>query len=176
MEIDSPEARRLLDVLAIEELLRKYCRAVDRVDLELLTSCYHTDAVDTHPGTTIEDQHNFISWAEETLSKWGPGGMMHFLTNIVVEVDGDVAWAESYFHAFHWGMPRTDPNKNYLGGGRYIDRLERREGLWKIVERNPLREFHLVYPEGSFFTFEDDSYSASRDRSDPSYERTIPGS
>jgi hypothetical protein len=175
MNIDDAEVQRLLDLVAIQEVLNRYCRGIDRVDGEILASCYHSDAIDTHPGTTPDDQRNFISWAMEQLPNWadGTGGMMHYLTNINVDIDGDVAWAESYFHAFHWGLPRDDPERNYMGGGRYIDRLERRDGMWKISERKPLREFRFVYPLGSLITLETDEYHAARDATDPSYDRPV---
>lgn len=36
------------DRAAIENVLGTYCRAIDRLDLELLRSVYHPDAVDDH--------------------------------------------------------------------------------------------------------------------------------
>ena len=36
----------LLDKQALQEVVRRYCRAVDRSDGELFLSCYHPDAFD----------------------------------------------------------------------------------------------------------------------------------
>ena len=36
----------LLDERDIREVLLRYCRGVDRCDAELISSCYHADAVD----------------------------------------------------------------------------------------------------------------------------------
>jgi hypothetical protein len=43
---------------AIENLLGLYCRAIDRLDLELLESVYHPDAVDDH-GMIHASGHEF---------------------------------------------------------------------------------------------------------------------
>src|SRR5262245_17777267 len=46
--VDAPAVRVLLDKQAIQEVLARYCRGVDRADLELLRSVYHPDAIDNH--------------------------------------------------------------------------------------------------------------------------------
>ena len=62
---------------------------------------------------------------------------MHFVGNQLVEVDGDVAHAESYCVAYHRraATGSTRPAYDLIIGLRYGDRLERRDGEWRIADR-----------------------------------------
>ncbi len=40
--------RLMLDKQEIHEVMMRYCRAIDRMDEELLRSVYHPDAIDNH--------------------------------------------------------------------------------------------------------------------------------
>ncbi len=108
----------------IQDVLVRYCRAVDRGDLELLLSVYHPDATDDH-GMYSGNGHEFARWL---LARPGRDLLVtqHHLTNTTLELDGDTARTETYFVAVHRrpGPPVT------VGqfGGRYLDRLERRDG------------------------------------------------
>src|SRR5207244_263295 len=104
-------------------------RGVDRLDVELMTSVFHSDAVDHHAG---KDRlaHEFVKAAVERMPQVAPGGTQHRVANISIELDGDRAWTEAYYHAIH----NAGPQLNELFG-RYIDRFERRDGQWKIAER-----------------------------------------
>jgi len=57
-------------------------------------------------------------------------------------------------------------------GGRYVDRFERRDGVWKIAERQGVNEW-LRYEAASDRGFWDGSADqrGCRDRSDPVYQR-----
>lgn len=141
------ELRRLLDVHDVEAVLRTYCRAIDRADRSLLAGCFHPDAILHYPGYA-KDQGDYVTWVFEALRRFA--GRMHYLSNVTVDVDGDVAWTESYLHAHHWGDPPGDPMLDYAGGSRYVDRLERRDGVWKIAERTVVRAFREDKTTGSF--------------------------
>lgn len=65
----------------------------------------------------------------------------------------------------------------WTAGGRYIDRLERRDGEWKIALRTNLIEWSTL-PQAVPLPFADvaDLYANGapvRDRSDPSYARPL---
>ena len=47
------ELRQLLDRQAIEDVLFRYCRGVDRGDAALIASAYHPDAIDEHGARTF---------------------------------------------------------------------------------------------------------------------------
>lgn len=173
---DESELQRALEERAVEELLTRYCRAIDRVDRDLLASCYHPDSVDHHPGLSPEQERDFVSYAiargEQRRDQ--SGGTMHYLSNVRVEIDGDVAWSESYVHAFHWADPASDPQVNYAAGARYVDRVERRDGVWRIAERAVLTEFREDKADGAFTVYGKDAQLARRGLADPSYDRSLP--
>jgi hypothetical protein len=54
---------------------------------------------------------------------------------MILAIDRDTANAETYFIAYH--AYRSDAGAHRLTqfGGRYLDRLERRDGRWGIVDR-----------------------------------------
>jgi hypothetical protein len=82
-------------------------------------------------------------------------GTHHQTGNMLIRVEGDTAWAETYVTAFH-AVPTTAPPGTFWGGrdepyegvagGRYVDRLERRDGRWKIAERQTLVEWRHDQP------------------------------
>src|SRR3546814_17200589 len=52
----------------------------------------------------------------------------HSLLNNTVEIDGDSAHSETYYLF----VARNRDASLWMAGGRYIDRLERSDGEWKI--------------------------------------------
>jgi hypothetical protein len=91
---------------------------------------------------------------------------MHFVSNVLIELEGDVAWVESYLLAYH----RTAEQTDRLFAGRYVDRCERRDGEWRIARRELVREFLRVDPAGDQ-TPADEPPRARRSREDPAYGR-----
>lgn len=90
----------------------------------------------------------------------------HHITNHICRVDGDVADAESYylFRSLNASAPWHS-----ITSGRYLDRLERRDGRWGIVERVCVVEIRNSQwdPDGNLL---DGPYlRTSRDTDDPSY-------
>ena len=57
---------------------------------------------------------------------------LHTLTNVRIELDGELARCESYVVAYHWRERETGTELE-TAGGRYVDRFERRGGEWKIA-------------------------------------------
>lgn len=130
--------RYLADRQAILDVVSRYCRGIDRIDADLVRSCYHDGAIDHHigfAGTADE----FISWCFPLLREFG--GTRHVIANHLCEVNGDVAVAESYVLAHHWQEPYDDLERNFIGHGRYVDRFERgADGHWRIAERTALAD------------------------------------
>ena len=67
---------------------------------------------------------------------------------------------------------------NWAAGGRYDDRLERRDGSWKIAFRYTILEWSGMVPETQVPLFKDlaDVHRngvPSRSREDPSYRRPL---
>jgi ketosteroid isomerase-like protein len=127
MDIDDIRAH-----IEIQQVLYRYCRGVDRGDVELLKSVYHPDAIDCHgpfwEGSGIEFAERII----KEMDKRSACGQ-HHITNILIEREGDIARVESYFLSLN---PEFKPAGSVAPvTGRYLDRFERRDGIWKIAHR-----------------------------------------
>lgn len=122
--------RRLIDCAEIERVLVQYARGIDRCDRILLLECFHPDATEEH-GTFSGSSAEFIDFTLPRVSSWF-GATSHFLSNIWIDVVGDVAASEAYVLAIH--QYADSPDELFLSG-RYIDRFERRDGPWKIARR-----------------------------------------
>ena len=157
---------RLADKQEIAEVVLRYCRGVDRLDFELVRSCYHDDAIDHHTGFD-GDADGYVAWLTTLLPRLS--GTMHLVGNLLVEVEGDLARSETYGTAHHWGDPPTDPSKNFTSGFRYVDTMERRDGVWRIAERWAVREWTRLIPADTVRPKEGEGPSPRRDRSDPVY-------
>src|SRR5690625_4957217 len=127
----------LADRLAIRDLIARYCRAIDRRELDTLREIYIPGGVDHHTGFTgpVEE---YIEWLRGLLPRLD--GTLHVLGNHLAEIRGDEAIAETYATAYHWGTPVDDPAKNFTTIVRYVDDLVRFEGRWRIRERWAVRE------------------------------------
>jgi len=166
---------RLATLLAkqdIAEVVLRYCRGVDRMDEDLVRSCYHPDAVDEH-GTFRGTVDEYLAWSFRLLRRYT--GTFHFVGNLLVEPAGsDLARCETYGIAHHRGDP-ADPTRNLVTGFRFVDRFERRGGgPWLIAHRVALTEWVRVdvpeqqWPVGPQFP------TGRRDRTDPVYDPIEP--
>ena len=163
--------QEMVDRADIHDCMMRYARGIDRHDRELLRSAYHDGAIDDHVGFVgvVDD---FIDWAlayHGTQTRY-----QHYLLNHTVDIDGDEAHAETYY--FFVGTDREPPNHMTISGGRYIDRLERRDGRWAIVDRVCLVEF--MGESQSLLTEEaiamvPGTRTARHDTTDPSYDRPL---
>lgn len=122
--------QQLLDREAIRDCLHRYCRGIDRVDEQALRSSYWPDATDSH-GAYRGSASGFI---DQALRKLRAGGRrVHAVTNIQIELNGDVAAVESYFIALQNGAEA--PALQTFLVGRYLDRFEKRTGEWRVAAR-----------------------------------------
>jgi ketosteroid isomerase-like protein len=163
--------RALADRQAIEDCLLRYARGVDRFDRELMRSAYHDDAIDDH-GLVVLPPDPFVDWAIGYHQEHNPVHH-HVVTNSSIELDGDTAHAESYY--LFIGTAVQGPS--VLAIGRYVDRLEKREGRWGIVRRNCFNEAvheiaEATLPEAHLRLMTSNGPQA-RDHSDASYMRPL---
>lgn len=161
MDIDEILARE-----QIHDVLVRYCRAVDRGDLDLLRSVYHEGATDDH-GIFRGAGHEFAEWI---LGQPGRDELVtqHHLTNsMVVVVDTDEATAETYFVAVH-RRPGTPPSIGRFGG-RYLDRLIRRDGVWRVAERVVVHDWSARPTVGEEWEGREVFAQAAQAPHDPSY-------
>lgn len=153
------------DRVAIRELVYRYCRGIDRLDMDLVRSCYHPGALDHHIGFDgpIEE---YLAWVEPKVR--GFDGTMHLVANQLVELAGSRALSETYGMSVHWGTPADRPSLNFTSGFRYIDLTEKRGGQWRILERYACREWTRS-DANLFIPREGPGPTGRRDRDDYSY-------
>jgi ketosteroid isomerase-like protein len=152
----------LIDRQAIAEVVHRYCRAVDRGDLELLKTVYHPDARDERNGAITLGEGIASAILDPVMS--GMLSTNHHIGTQTITVEGNSAAAESYSTGNHI----LKDGRRLRSLVRYIDRFERREGEWRIVRRQMILENSEVAPaleamEGVPPT------AARRDSGDPSY-------
>lgn len=156
----------LFDEAAIKELHIRYCRAVDRVDLPALRDCFHPDATADY-GHGVWNLDEYMAHATEMTAKFI--STTHNTGNQLVEVTGDSAWAEHYTVATHrWPLDKQGETHDMIASVRYVDRMERRDGKWRIARRVMVLDWHRTEPvtgPNAGMTH------GRRDRSDPSYSR-----
>ena len=132
------DLQQLSDRAAIGDVIVRYATAYDMHDDELLASCFTDDArAEYSGGLKIEGGGVEIARFLRNLanSSTRPGPMArHFITNVVIELDGDTAAVKSYAVAYRPGQERTEPVN--IRSIRYRDRFVREaDGEWRIVER-----------------------------------------
>jgi hypothetical protein len=162
------ELQHLVDEAAVKRVHLRYCRAVDRMDWDLLRSCYHPEAVDDH-GSFRGGVEEFVAWLGEVLPLLA--STTHFTANQLVEIDGDRAWMESYTRAYHRIAATPDsPARDYTTNMRYVDRLEKRQGEWRILDRVLVHDSERTDPVRGGGPLVPGGRVGTRDRTDPSYE------
>ena len=153
----------LADRLAITDLIYRYCRAVDRVDIPLGHSIWHDDAMadygaDFYQGKGRGAIDHICAQHRRTLHH------SHQVSNILIELDRDRAGSEAYAIATLRAY-RDEKLFQMTIWGRYVDRWSRRNGRWGLDHRLAIRDFDEIR-EVTPLQHHD---VARRDRSDPSY-------
>ncbi len=162
-----PRVAALLDKQEIREVVLRYCRGIDRMDQDLVRSCYHSDATDEH-GSFVGGVEEYIAFAWKLMPRYD--ATMHFVGNVLIELEGDLARSEAYCIAHHRSAS-GEPAHNLATGCRYVDIFERREDrAWRIAKRVVTTEWirHDI-PEVQF-PIKDSLRTGQRDRSDIVYQ------
>lgn len=156
------EVDRLRSLEAIRDCIQRVCRGIDRIDADLLRSAFHPDAV-VHFGKIYDgDAAGWISAAiahQKTQSQ-----RQHMPGSISIRIEGDEAVAESYELDRH----KSPVSGDLVLGARTLDRLSRRNGQWKIVERTKVLDWgraisgdETVYVNGALERGRDDKTDLS---------------
>jgi ketosteroid isomerase-like protein len=116
----------------IREAMARYCRGIDRLDVDLIRSAYYEDAFDDH-GPFQGVREEFIDWVVPFMRREYTS-TSHHLTTQSIEVDGDVAWVETYAIVVQQKQVGAQ-DKQLVANSRYADRFEKRDGDWRIAHR-----------------------------------------
>lgn len=158
------EIRELRDRAGIHDVLMRYARGIDRLDLDLVASCYHPGATDDH-GSFKGSVEEFIPWVAIALDRFDT--TMHFLGNVLIELDDDAAFVETYCVAYH---RLKGESVDSIAGLRYVDDFERRAGEWRIARRRVVVEWNRL-DDVNALGFAPEYLRGARDRTDPVYDR-----
>src|SRR5215831_7838252 len=165
---------RLDDLLNRQDIFDcqlRFSRGMDRFDRDLFLSAFHPDCTFA-AGPFVGGPEAMYDWAQK-LHEHGQSATHHNLLNHTCEIDGDVAHTETYYLF----VGRNRDETNWIAGGRYIDRVERRNGKWKIALRTNAIEWSGLVPTLPipFADVPDINLNGkpSRGRSDPSYQRPL---
>lgn len=142
----TPETERRLDELLskqeIYERLCDYMRGQDRLDPVLHRSVFWDDAR-TDYGIYKGDADGFVAFAQGVLTPHGSN--QHLIGQVRIDLEGDVGFGEVYFLAYHRVVEEGE-DKDLIIAGRYVDRYERRDGVWKIAFRSELVDWARTDP------------------------------
>ncbi len=133
------------EMLAREEirlLSGTYMRGLDRLDVALLRSVFFDDAV---------LDYGFFKGAADDFVNMCHGALKdhlanhHMLGQINIDFEDDVAFGEVYFQAFH-RLVADGAERDLFIAGRYVDRYEKRGGVWKIAFRSEVNDWASDHP------------------------------
>jgi hypothetical protein len=147
----------------------RYLRGLDRNDMELIRGAFWPDGQINYGVESWAGRDFFVELEQHNLD--GIASQTHYITNFTMDIVGDVAHVESYMLALR--RPR-ESQTTIVFGGRYVDRLDRRNGEWRIAVREFIPHcwiegksvLHEVWPQSVI-------EMGRFDRTDPSYRRPL---
>ena len=193
MSVDAAKLQGLLDKQAIQEVLTGYCRALDRCDIPLMKSVYWEDAIDEH-GIFEGNAHEFAEFVIRGVQEWFEVAT-HAISNIRIELDGSFAYSEAYLFSYCRVAGVRDKVEAVFGpeyasrqvfggnaptwhdfvmGGRYIDKLEKRSDEWRIIRRTVVMDWNQNFPSTSIWQggiYGQLQLLGQRDKTDAVYRR-----
>jgi len=156
----------LLAKQEITDLVGNYMRGLDRLDKPLLRSTFFDNA-ETDYGFFQGGPDGFCDMAMNALREHLANH--HMIGQVLIELDGDTAYGEVYFQAFHRIVTQGEERDLFIAG-RYVDRYEKREGVWKIAFRSEVNDWARNDPAtDDYFTATPDSLRGARKPDDASY-------
>jgi hypothetical protein len=130
--------RATADRLAIQDVLCRYARGIDRCDIDVLRGVWWSGARADYGNGEVDA----VDWSGDVvIALAAMRRTQHFLGNMLIDLDGDQATAETYCRAYHEVDGADGPIEMEVGG-RYLDRLERRGGEWRIAHRRYVHDWN----------------------------------
>lgn len=127
--------QQVSDRIEINDLLIRYCTAIDDKDYALLDTCFLPDAdVDYVSSGGIAGKYpEARAWLEKALAAFPMTA--HFISNSSVQLDGDRARGKTLV-INPMGFPNPDGSMHlFTVGAYYVDELVRSEEGWRIASR-----------------------------------------
>ena len=135
--------QELLDREKVTQLIHRYCFALDQGSVEDVMALFAPEcAVRVIPGQTFEKRdavHEFYS----KLIRHRMSLVRHTVHNLVIELNGDLATAKSY-----WDVKGDLRSQAVVLGGYYADQVNKRHRKWLFSKREIRIEFAAPLAEG----------------------------
>lgn len=138
MDATPEELRSYLDREKIRDCIARLARGEDRRNADLISASYWPDST-TDYGVFKGSFAEYLAWVV-------PGAdaikdTQHVLGQSFIELRGDMAQVETQVISYH----RVDMgagDRDTCIGGRYLDRMEKRDGEWRIASRLMLYDWY----------------------------------
>src|SRR5690606_13122750 len=133
LESEIEGMRHLLEVHAIQQVMLRYTRAIDRNDGDAMMGIFWPEGLDYHgmdKGTAAGFMERSRANRASISSRYHLLGPSH-----VLAIDDAQAKVETYF--LYLGVFPVEGDDDTFGhlAGRYRDLFEKREGEWRVLRR-----------------------------------------
>jgi SnoaL-like domain len=169
MATTEPALQEMIDEFQLRKLVHAYCRAVDRGDFAQLQNLYHHDAKDAHGGFSTGTADEFLN--QLAAARPFIRSMQHNITTVNFAISGNTAEGEIYTVAAHT-LAAGDRDIDVIVGGRYLDKYEKRDDAWKLIERTIVTDWARVIDPSAVdlsHPITRDTLRGTPDANDPSY-------
>ncbi len=163
---ENPNPAAAADRMEITQVMYRLARALDRLDERALRTLFADDAHvelgvfhDAGIDGFLPVAMGFMSSMERT---------QHSVSNVLIEISGGEAAAESHVHAHHVLMEEGE-QQELVVGARYLTRLRREDGGWLITRHSEVMDWAVKRPMGQWFAANNELPKGSRGQEDPSY-------
>ncbi len=134
-----PGFEEVADRLAIQDVLVKHSRGVDRADEAVLKSAYWPDATVAYGGFN-GPAHEFCELLPGSIKRYR--ATQHTITNMAIALRGMEARVETYVTAYHYQVDASGAGTEMTYLGRYLDHMQKRGDVWKIAHRQVVMDWN----------------------------------
>ncbi|MFN4020057.1 MAG: nuclear transport factor 2 family protein [Erythrobacter sp.] len=157
------------DRFAIVDLAARYMRGLDRRDGALVEAQFWSDAWCEY-GIFSGSPADFATFCMAALGNHERNH--HMLGQHLIDFTGPgEAYGEVYYQAYHRVHDDAGSPRDLFIAGRYVDRYERRAGVWKIAYRSELVDWLRDDPASDTILADAAFILGQRKPADPLYHR-----
>jgi len=170
--------QQVWDRQEIEQLMYRHARSLDRMDGELMKSTYWPEGIEEHQDPIYptlfhwnDNAHDFVPIAMKGFANLKV--TQHRISNVLIELDGSKATAETYVLAYHVHTDENGVDQEGILGGRHHFKLEKRGNDWKIMYRSTSFDWNQNKEASDVWSDDfDDKFKPGRfnDKTDRSYK------
>lgn len=138
MDAMTEELKTFIEREKIRDCIACLARGEDRRDAALISASYWPDSTSDY-GVFCGNFDKYLAWVV-------PGSpaipvTQHVLGQSIIDLRGDTAFVETHVTSYH-RVVMIDAERDTVIGGRYLDRMEKREGEWRIAHRTMLYDWY----------------------------------